>query len=102
MTTGPNLVLYGELTADLVDTLTAVMRVVEQGDDETAANVARSELPGLVAGIRTVLGEHTPDENGDCRKCSVGWWRRPQHAPCPSLRNITRAVRTNTVINAEA
>ena len=51
------------------DYLADIGQRAQTGDDLNAINLARFELPRIVAALRAVLGEHEPDENGRCRTC---------------------------------
>jgi hypothetical protein len=82
---GNNNVVFAALRDRLRSDLDAVIDVVLDGDDHTTAVVARSELPGLVAGLHALIAQHVPDANGHCRYCRAGrWWRRTP-VPCRAL-----------------
>jgi hypothetical protein len=82
---GNNNVVFAALRDRLWSDLDAVVDVVLDGDDHTAAVVARGELPGLIAGLHALLAQHVPDANGHCRHCRAGrWWRRTP-VPCRAL-----------------
>ncbi len=53
-------------------------------DAPSLLSVARSELPRLTEGWRTLLTAHDADEKGNCPECSSRW--RPQKAPCSVWR----------------
>lgn len=59
---------------DMLDALAA------NADGPSLASVARTELPRMTDGWRTLLRAHQPDERGNCPSCSTRW--RPQKAPC--------------------
>ena len=59
---------------DLLDELAT------NADARSLVSVARTELPRLTDGWRTLLEQHNPDERGHCPTCSSRW--RPQKAPC--------------------
>ncbi|MEU4806364.1 hypothetical protein [Actinosynnema sp. NPDC023587] len=80
-----NHVVFAAMREQLWSDLETTCDVVLDGDDHTAAVVARDRLPGLVAGLRALLAQHTPDANGHCRQCRVGrWWHRTP-VPCRVL-----------------
>jgi hypothetical protein len=51
-----------------------------RADAHSLVSVARSELPRLTEGWRSMLLAHEPDERGDCPTCSTRWHRCK--APC--------------------
>jgi hypothetical protein len=59
---------------DMLDALAA------NADSPSLASVARTELPRLTDGWRSLLQAHGPDPKGNCPSCSSRW--RPQKAPC--------------------
>lgn len=80
-----NNVVFAALHERLWGDLEAMCDVVLDGDDRTAAVVARGELPALIAGLHALLALHVPDENGHCQQCRGGrWWRRVP-VPCRVL-----------------
>ncbi|WP_051473432.1 hypothetical protein [Saccharomonospora piscinae] len=54
--------------------------LAHEADSPALISVARSELPRLTEGWRTILRAHEPDERGDCPTCSTRWHRCK--APC--------------------
>ncbi|MFD9891593.1 hypothetical protein ACFWY9_19830 [Amycolatopsis sp. NPDC059027] len=54
--------------------------LANRADAQSLVSVARSELPRLAEGWRTMLKAHEPDERGDCPTCSTRWHRCK--APC--------------------
>lgn len=59
---------------DMLDALAA------NADGPSLASVARTELPRLTDGWRTLLRAHEPNAKGNCPSCSSRW--RAQKAPC--------------------
>jgi hypothetical protein len=59
---------------DMLDALAA------NADGPSLASVARTELPRLTDGWRTLLRAHEPNAKGNCPNCSSRW--RAQKAPC--------------------
>ncbi|HEV2778587.1 MAG TPA: hypothetical protein VGX25_04230 [Actinophytocola sp.] len=72
--------IFGHLEASLHDYLADVATRAQTGDDATAAGLARSELPRIIAALQAVLDEHEPDDEGRCRTCRRRFGRTP--APC--------------------
>lgn len=70
---------------DLLDEL------VSCADAESLLSVARTEVPRLTDGWRTLLATHEPDSQGRCPECSRRW--RPRRAPC----SVWRAAHDNLV-----
>lgn len=58
--------------------------LAERGDEKSVLSVARSELPRLTEGWRTLLAAHEPDAKGNCPECSGRW--RQQRSPCSVWR----------------
>ena len=54
--------------------------LANHADAPSLLSVARSELPRLTEGWRSMLAAHEPDDRGNCRICSTRW--RQQKAPC--------------------
>jgi hypothetical protein len=59
---------------DMLDALAA------RADGPSLASVARTELPRLTEGWRSLLRAHEPNGKGNCPSCSTRW--RAQKAPC--------------------
>lgn len=55
-----------------------------RADAPSLLSVARSELPRLTEGWRSMLSAHEPDERDNCPTCSTRW--RQQKAPCAVWR----------------
>ncbi|MFE2752346.1 hypothetical protein ACFXGA_10130 [Actinosynnema sp. NPDC059335] len=80
-----NNVVFAALCDRLWSDLDALRDVVLDGDEHTVADVARTEVPGLAAGLQALLALHVPDANGHCTHCRAGrWWRR-EPVPCRAL-----------------
>jgi hypothetical protein len=74
--------VWQELHLQVRNRLAVVEGVATGGDERVAADLARSEVPHLVAAIRVVLDGHRPDVDGHCRACwGRRWWQRPT-VPC--------------------
>lgn len=88
MTTTRNHVVFGALQENVLNRLAEVCDVAVNGDLDAAASVARAEMPRLVAGLRALVLQHRPDENGQCVQCVAGrWWRRIA-VPCHVLLEL--------------
>ncbi|CCH34049.1 hypothetical protein ABZ816_09520 [Actinosynnema sp. NPDC047251] len=74
--------VFSQLDKSLHEHLATLVRLASAGDDETAVELARSELPRLVAALRALLAEHSPDEHGRCPTCRSSRWSRRLPAPC--------------------
>ena len=73
--------IFGHLEASLHDYLADISQRAQTGDDLSALRLARTELPRIAAALRSVLGEHEPDEDGRCRTCRTRRFGRAA-APC--------------------
>jgi hypothetical protein len=66
--------------------LSEITRTVEVCDTEQLAQVARTEIPVIIAALREALAEHNPDARGRCRACRARASRRPfrrrERTPC--------------------
>lgn len=60
--------------------LDALTELANRADAPSPLSVARSEVPRLVEGWRTLLTAHASDAKGNCVLCSTRW--RPRRAPC--------------------
>jgi hypothetical protein len=78
--------IFGQLETSLSDYLTDITYRAQFGDQRAAAAVARFELPRLVAALKAVLDEHSPDENGRCPSCRTSRFGR---APAPCRAYLT-------------
>ncbi|MBB5955829.1 hypothetical protein FHS29_002410 [Saccharothrix tamanrassetensis] len=74
--------VFSQLDKSLHEHLDTLVRLAATGDDETATELARSELPRVVAALRALLDEHTPDEHGRCPTCRTRRLSRRLPAPC--------------------
>ncbi|MFC6089027.1 hypothetical protein Q5530_18650 [Saccharothrix sp. BKS2] len=74
--------VFSQLDKSLHEHLATLVRLAATGDDETAADLARSELPRVVAAVKALLDEHTPDDRGRCPTCRTRWWSRRLPSPC--------------------
>lgn len=78
--------ILGQVLRDAVGERLDTLSELANGADATSLlAVARSELPRLVEGWRTLLADHEPDNRGSCPECSTYW--RQQKAPCPVWRS---------------
>ncbi len=74
--------VFSQLDKSLHEHLAALVRLASTGDDETAVELARSELPRVVVALKALLDEHTPDDRGRCPTCRTSRWSRRLPAPC--------------------
>lgn len=74
--------LFGQLDRSLHDHLGDLVRQAERGDDLTALDLARTELPKMVTALRALLNEHSPDERGRCPTCRSRRFSRRLPSPC--------------------
>lgn len=74
--------LFGQLDRSLHDRLFDLVRRAERGDDSTALDLARVELPKIVTALRALLDEHRPDERGRCATCKRSRFTRKVPSPC--------------------
>ncbi|WP_433263536.1 hypothetical protein ACQPZF_32490 [Actinosynnema sp. CS-041913] len=84
--------VFSQLDKSLHEHLDAVVRLATTGDDETATELARSELPLVVAALRALLDEHTPDEHGRCQTCRTKRFSRKLPAPCRAYLGVQLAM----------
>jgi hypothetical protein len=77
--------ILGQVLRDAVwERLDMLSELANHADAPSLLSVARSELPRLTEGWRSMLAAHEPDERGNCRICSTRW--RQQKAPCSVWR----------------
>jgi hypothetical protein len=74
--------LFGQLDRSLHDRLGDLVHRAERGDDSTALDLARVELPKIVTALRALLAEHQPDERGRCATCRRHRFSRKLPSPC--------------------
>jgi hypothetical protein len=78
--------ILGPMQAAVHNRLTEITRSAEVYDDARLAQVARAEIPLIIAALREALAEHDPDTRGRCRACrsrTPRWpWRRRTRTPC--------------------
>lgn len=74
--------VFSQLDRSLREHLATLVRLASTGDDETAVELARCELPKVVTAIKALLDEHTPDEHGRCPTCRTRRWSRRLPSPC--------------------
>lgn len=78
--------MLGQVLRNAVwERLDVLTELANRADAPSLLSVARSELPRLTAGWRTLLTAHEPDERGNCPECSTRWCRRK--APCAVWRS---------------
>ncbi|CRK58400.1 hypothetical protein [Alloactinosynnema sp. L-07] len=78
--------IFGHMEASLQDYLSTLSTRVVAGGDHTAAELARAELPRVVAALQALLDEHHPDEQGRCPTCRTRLFTR---APAPCRAYLT-------------
>ncbi|GAA4856600.1 hypothetical protein [Saccharopolyspora rosea] len=77
--------ILGQVLRNAVwERLDVLTELANRADAPSLLTVARSELPRLTAGWRTLLAAHEPDSRGNCPECSSR--RRPSKAPCSVWR----------------
>lgn len=74
--------LFGQLDRSLHDRLGDLVRRAQRGDDPTALDLARVELPKIVTALRALLDEHQPDDRGRCVTCRRRPFGRKLPSPC--------------------
>lgn len=82
MTVAATSSLFGQLDRSLHDHLGDLVAQAERGDDLTALDLARTELPKMVTALRALLNEHSPDEHGRCPTCRSRRFSRRLPSPC--------------------
>ncbi|MCP2169547.1 hypothetical protein [Goodfellowiella coeruleoviolacea] len=86
------------LKQDMTGYLSEVEYLIADSDhgDEVVAEVARSEVPRLVAAIRGAIINHKRDLYGMCLGCAPTWeqgrWVR-EPWPCPVVNELQQYVR---------
>ncbi|CAM04923.1 hypothetical protein A8924_6081 [Saccharopolyspora erythraea NRRL 2338] len=76
-----------DLNESLRRRLDMLADIAWHGEDHAVCETARTEMPNLVAAVRTLMEQHEPDDSGECPACSrILWrwqqpWRRPK-SPC--------------------
>ncbi|MFL6142434.1 MAG: hypothetical protein ACJ72N_11290 [Labedaea sp.] len=73
--------IFAHLEASLHQYLGEVAERARQADEQTAAAMARTELPRIAEALRAVLDEHEPDQHGRCPRCRARRFGRTP-APC--------------------
>jgi len=92
MTATQNHMVFTVLQGNVLSRLDEACDVAVNGDLDAAASVARREMPRLAAGLRALVMQHGPDENGQCVQCAAGrWWRRST-VPCHVLLELQLAM----------
>jgi hypothetical protein len=61
--------------------LADLTKQASSGDENTAVDLARHQLPKVVSALRALLDEHQPDDQGRCSNCRTRWTRRTA-TPC--------------------
>jgi hypothetical protein len=74
--------VFSHLDKSLHDHLSDLVRLAANADDRTAVDLARAELPRMVAALKALLDEHRPDEKGRCSTCRSRRFSRRLPAPC--------------------
>lgn len=78
--------LFGHMEASLHGYLTDLDRRSRVAGDREAALLSRAELPRVVAALRALLEEHSPDDDGRCPTCRTRLFTR---APAPCRAYLT-------------
>ncbi|MGH3436976.1 MAG: hypothetical protein ACRDRN_10985 [Sciscionella sp.] len=77
--------ILGQVLRNAVwERLDMLSELAHRADTPSLLSVARSELPKLTEGWRSLLASHEPDARGNCPECSSRW--RQQKSPCPVWR----------------
>jgi hypothetical protein len=81
--------MMGPMQAIVQRKLSELTRSADEFGTESLADLARVEIPLLVAALRDTLAEHRPDARGRCSACRPKlsrlwprWPRRRGHTPC--------------------
>ncbi|GAA0229692.1 hypothetical protein GCM10010492_30190 [Saccharothrix mutabilis subsp. mutabilis] len=74
--------VFSQLDKSLHEHLATLVRLSATADDDTAVELARSELPRVVTALKALLDEHTPDEHGRCPTCRTRRFSRRLPSPC--------------------
>ncbi|MEC3974282.1 hypothetical protein [Amycolatopsis sp. H20-H5] len=69
-------VLTSTLQRAVFGRLDYLERLADEGDQQSKAVLADSEIARLTGAFRALLAVHAPDELGRCRSCTAGPWRR--------------------------
>ncbi|MGJ7909118.1 hypothetical protein ACOQFL_21875 [Actinopolyspora sp. H202] len=78
--------ILGQVLRNAVwERLDVLSELANRADAASLLSVARSEIPRLTAGWRTLLTAHEPDERGNCPECSTRL--RQRKAPCAVWRS---------------
>nr|WP_221316960.1 hypothetical protein [Saccharopolyspora gloriosae] len=78
--------ILGQVLRNAVwERLDVLSELANRADAPSLLSVARSELPRLTEGWRTLLAAHDTDDKGNCIECSSRW--RPRSAPCSVWRS---------------
>ncbi len=78
--------VFGHMEASLQGYLTEISHRAQADGAAVAADLARYELPRVVAALQALLDEHRPDENGRCPSCRTRLFTR---APSPCRAYLT-------------
>jgi hypothetical protein len=98
--------MVGPMQATVQRRLADLTRSVDESDTEKLADLARAELPLLVAALRDTLEEHRPDSRGRCPVCPPRFarlrLRRRGHPPCRAYLAVQLRLGTDAVVPASA
>lgn len=72
--------LAATLTTAVHERLDYLDHLAVDGDEQSRAALAETEILRLTTAWRALLDLHAPDERGRCPQCSG--WRRPRRHPC--------------------
>ncbi|MGH3437686.1 MAG: hypothetical protein ACRDRN_14575 [Sciscionella sp.] len=75
-------VVYRELHESVRHRLADLEALSATSDGPATAELAREELPKLIAGLRALLEAHQPDGRGHCPTCRRRLLRRRSPSPC--------------------
>ena len=78
-------IIADPLQTSVRERLEDLARAAGHGDDDYAAELARSEIPVLVQALRSLLDAHQPDARGRCPVCRERRFsvrRRGPRLPC--------------------
>lgn len=69
-------VLASALQGAVFGQLDYLDHLARDGDEQSKAALADTEICRLTGAVRAILADHAPDEQGKCRVCRAMPWRR--------------------------